>query len=272
MIRQMRPEDIGSAMRLKQAAGWNQTEQDWVNVMALEPEGCWVWEQDGQVVGTTTAVCYGRELAWIGMVLVLPECRGKGIGRGLMEHALGWLEQRGIGQVKLDATDMGRPLYEKLGFREEQPIERWAAAGAGDSAGHRPPATGHGIVAMDRENFGVDRTALYGRLLAAYPGQGGWRPGQGFCLGRPGSNAYYLGPCQAVDAGVAGELIRAEMLRARAAAYFWDLLPAVTPAVDLARELGFERKRTLWRMALRPQVGLPGRPERVFGAAGFEYG
>ena len=46
MIRQMRPEDIGDAMRLKQAAGWNQTEQDWVNVMALEPEGCWVWEQD----------------------------------------------------------------------------------------------------------------------------------------------------------------------------------------------------------------------------------
>jgi GNAT superfamily N-acetyltransferase len=276
----MRPEDLGAAMRLKQAAAWNQTEQDWVNVMALEPEGCWVWEQDAQVVGTTTAVCYGQELAWIGMVLVLPECRGKGIGRRLMEHALEWLERRGIRQVKLDATDMGRPLYEKLGFHVEQAMERWGAAGAGAGgataeeapAGHWPLATGHCIAAMDRECFGVDRVTLFECLLAAFPGQGLWLQGKGFCLGRPGSNAYYLGPCQAVDAGVAGELIRAAMLRARAAAYFWDLFPAVGPAVDLARELGFERKRTLWRMALRPQAGLPGRPERVFGVAGFEYG
>lgn len=276
MIRQMRREDIAAAMRLKQAAGWNQIEQDWVNVMTLEPEGCWVWEQDGQVVGTTTAVCYGQELAWIGMVLVLPECRGKGIGRGLMEHALAWLEERGVLQVKLDATDMGRPLYEKLGFREEQAVERWGAAGTSglsmDDTGHWPPDTGHYIPAMDRECFGLDRTALYEWLLAAYPGQALWRPGKGFCLGRPGSNAYYVGPCQAVDVGVAVDLIRATMLRARAAAYFWDLFPAVGPAVDLARELGFERKRTLWRMALRPQAGLPGRPEQVFGIAGFEYG
>lgn len=272
MIRQMRPEDIGSAMRLKQAAQWNQTGQDWVNVMALEPEGCWVWEQDAQVVGTTTAVCYGQELAWIGMVLVLPECRGKGIGRRLMEHALAWLEQRGLQQVKLDATDMGRPLYEKLGFREEQPIERWGAAGAagvGRAVEEAPPEP---LAAMDRECFGVDRTALYESLLAAFPGQGLWWPGKGFCLGRPGSNAYYLGPCQAVDAGVAGDVIRATMRQAQAAAYFWDLFPAVGPAVDLARELGFQRKRTLWRMALQPQAGPPGRPERVFGAAGFEYG
>jgi len=268
----MRPEDLGAAMRLKQAAAWNQTEQDWVNVMALEPEGCWVWEQDEQVVGTTTAVCYGQELALIGIVLVLPECRGKGIGRGLMEHALEWLERRGIRQVKLDATDMGRPLYAKLGFYVEQPIERWGAG-----SGQWPVASGQygqprRLEVMDRECFGVDRAMLYECLLAAFPGQGAWEPGKGFCLGRPGSNAYYLGPCQAVDAGVAGGLIRAAMLRARAAAYFWDLFPAVGPAVDLARELGFERKRTLWRMALRPQTGLPGRPERVFGVAGFEYG
>jgi len=268
----MRSEDLGAAMRLKQAAGWNQTGQDWVNVMALEPEGCWVWEQDAQVVGTTTAVCYGKELAWIGMVLVLPEWRGKGIGRGLMDHALAWLEQRGIRQVKLDATDMGRPLYEKLGFYVEQPIERWGADGGAGGGVTVEEASREPLAAMDRECFGVDRTTLFESLLAAFPGQGGWRPGKGFCLGRPGSQAYYIGPCQAVDAGVAGELIRATMQQAQAAAYFWDLFPAAGPAVDLARELGFERKRTLWRMALRPQAGLPGRPERVFGAAGFEYG
>ncbi|MBI3694939.1 MAG: GNAT family N-acetyltransferase, partial [Acidobacteria bacterium] len=47
MIRAMRLADIPAAMRLKEAAGWNQIEQDWANVLAMEPEGCWVEELDG---------------------------------------------------------------------------------------------------------------------------------------------------------------------------------------------------------------------------------
>jgi GNAT superfamily N-acetyltransferase len=266
----MRLDDIDAAMRLKQAAGWNQTEQDWANVMALEPEGCWVWEQDALVVGSTTAICYGQELAWIGMVLVLPEHRGKGIARRLMEHALEWLEGRRVKQVKLDATDMGRPLYEKLGFRVERPIERWGApgSGAGGAAGAELPLGP--IAEMDREGFGVDRTPLVARLLQVFRA-GAWRP-EGFCLGRPGSNAYFLGPCSAADAATAGRLVRQVIEAAGAAAYFWDLFPDVPGALELAQSLGFERKRALIRMALRPEGVLPGRPERVFGAAGFEYG
>ena len=126
MIRLMTAADIGAGMRLKEAARWNQTTQDWENVLALEPEGCWVYEVDGVVVGSTTAVLYGQDMAWIGMVLVLPEYRGRGIARELMQHALRYLEERAVHCVKLDATDMGRPLYEQLGFVEELVIERWA--------------------------------------------------------------------------------------------------------------------------------------------------
>ena len=65
MIRRMQTGDLPAAMRLTAAAGWNQTVHDWTNLLALEPEGCWVWEQDGQVAASTTAICYGRELAWV---------------------------------------------------------------------------------------------------------------------------------------------------------------------------------------------------------------
>jgi GNAT superfamily N-acetyltransferase len=266
----MRTDDIAAAMRLKAAAGWNQTEHDWANVLALEPEGCWVWEQEGQVAGTTTAICYGQELAWIGMVLVLPEHRGKGIARGLMEHALQWLAGRGVRQVKLDATDMGRPLYEKLGFRDERLIERWGAPGRDAGAAAPVDLPAEPIAAMDREAFGVDRTPLIAKLLQVFR-TGACAP-DGFCLGRPGSNAYFLGPCAAAGPAAAGRLIREVMQAAGGAAYFWDLFPDVPSAVDLARSLGFERKRSLVRMALRPEAALAGRPERVFGAAGFEYG
>jgi len=272
MIRLLRESDIAACMRLKQAAGWNQTEQDWANVMALEPEGCWLWDEDGQVVATTTAVCYGAELAWIGMVLVLPEFRGRGLARRLMEHALTWLDARRVQQVKLDATDMGRPLYASLGFRDERAIERWGIAW--DRPARFRPASlpAAEMAAFDRECFGADRSRLIWRLLAVYPGQGSWRQGEGFALTRPGSNAHLLGPCQATSPGAAGELLRGLLDRTAAPAFFWDLCPDQPAAVELARELGFERKRELVRMALGPEAAVAGRPERVFGAAGFEYG
>lgn len=272
MIRQMQPPDIPAAMRLKEAAGWNQTEQDWANVLALEPEGCWVEEQQGEVVASTTAVCYGSELAWIGMVLVAPAFRGRGLARGLMEHCLSWLEGRGVGQVKLDATDLGRPLYEKLGFREERAIERWGIASkstARSAGGCELPAAK--IAALDGESFGADRTRLIERLLEAFAGHGAWEP-EGFCLGRPGSNAYFIGPCAASSADAARRLVCRAMAEARAQSFFWDLCSDVPSAVELARELGFERRRALARMALRRETALAGRPERVFAAAGFEYG
>ncbi|MBI3695398.1 MAG: GNAT family N-acetyltransferase [Acidobacteria bacterium] len=269
----MRLADIPAAMRLKEAAGWNQIEQDWANVLAMEPEGCWVEELDGNVVGSTTAVCYGQELAWIGMVLVAPAFRGRGLARGLMEYALRWLEGRGLRQVKLDATDMGRPLYEKLGFRDERLIERWLGWRKEDG----PAAPGASVLPLlqiaelDRGTFGVDRTRLLGRLLEVFPGQGVWEAG-GFVLGRPGSNAYFLGPCAAADAQTAKRLVQGLVRQAPAKSFFWDLFPDVPAAVEVARELGFERRRQLVRMTLRPEAPLRGQPERVFGAAGFEYG
>ncbi|HYM09173.1 MAG TPA: GNAT family N-acetyltransferase [Bryobacterales bacterium] len=291
----MQPSDVPALMRLKEAANWNQIEQDWSNVMALEPEGCWVDEQQGQVAASTTAVCYGQELAWIGMVLVEPRFRGRGLARGLMEHALAWLAERGVRQVKLDATDMGQPLYAKLGFRAERAIERWGATRERRSASAEswlPPLEGQTagpelssaascaaapslstgpVAALDRQSFGVDRTRLIEQLLRAFPGQGA-STGDGFALGRPGSHAYFLGPCAAPDTAAARCLLEALLARARSERFFWDLFPDVAGAADLARDLGFERRRELLRMRLHAETALPGRPERVFGAAGFEYG
>jgi len=272
MIRLMQSSDIGAAMRLKEAAGWNQTSQDWANCLAVEPEGCWVCEQDGRVTATTTAICYGSDLAWIGMVLVDPEFRNRGLARRLMEHCLEWLAARQIRQIKLDASDMGFPLYEKLGFHTERTTERWAASGNSGPKllnSHLPVDP---ISSLDRECFGVDRSRLFQRLLDAFPTQGMWREDEGFALGRPGSNAYFLGPCSAQNPDSARRLIQSLMEHIGGSQFFWDLFPDNDAVVNLARELGFERKRTLIRMFLHPQSTIPGRPECVFAGAGFEYG
>src|SRR5260221_6148539 len=111
-------------MRLKDAAGWNQTAADWQRVLALEPDGCFAIECDGQVRATTTAVCFGEELAWVGMVLTDAQYRGRGFARRLMEHTLAYVRGKRVAWIKLDATDMGRPVYERLGFDDDGAIGR----------------------------------------------------------------------------------------------------------------------------------------------------
>ena len=39
-IRLLGAGDLPAAMRLKEAAGWNQTEEDWLRLLRLEPRGC----------------------------------------------------------------------------------------------------------------------------------------------------------------------------------------------------------------------------------------
>jgi ribosomal protein S18 acetylase RimI-like enzyme len=106
--------DIPAALRLKELAGWNQTESDWRRLLRLQPSGCFCATIEGNVVGTTTTTSYGRELAWIGMVLVDPEFRRLGIATKLMHTALDHLRDLGVATVKLDATPEGRPVYENL--------------------------------------------------------------------------------------------------------------------------------------------------------------
>ena len=48
-IRVMTPADVAAGMRLKDAAGWNQTEDDWRRFLQANPEGCFVAEWNGQI-------------------------------------------------------------------------------------------------------------------------------------------------------------------------------------------------------------------------------
>src|SRR5437867_1836352 len=114
-VRLMTVADIPFGMRLKLANGWNQTEADWRRYLDLQADGCFVAESDGTPVGTLST-CIFEAVAWIAMVLVDAEHRRKGVGTALMRHALELLERQGVVSVRLDATALGQPLYEKLGF------------------------------------------------------------------------------------------------------------------------------------------------------------
>src|SRR6185437_722142 len=127
-IRLLFESDVPAAMRLKEAAGWNQTEDDWHRLLALAPDACFGIDCEGVLAATMTAISYAGELAWVGMVLTAPEFRKRGFARALMSHALDDLRRRGISWVKLDATEMGAGIYSDFDFRFECRVERWQRA------------------------------------------------------------------------------------------------------------------------------------------------
>lgn len=262
--------DIPACMRLKEAAGWNQTEADWRSMLALAPEGCFGIDCDGGLRATTTAICYGSELAWVGMVLTDPAYRRRGLAMQLMEHALEYLRE--VDWIKLDATEMGAPLYERLGFRAEGTIGRWIRPRSGLPDGQTSAGRFAPDAALDRDAFGADRSQVL-RMLAEI--EAGSIPEAGYAMGRPGSRAYYFGPCVARSAGAARDLATWFLRRHANEDVCWDILGANTAAGTLAREFAFERRRQLVRMALSNGKDVPAFQKNdhlVFAAAGFEFG
>src|SRR5579871_2520069 len=117
LVRLLKEEDVAAATELSAEAGWNQTVDDWRMLLQLAPDGCFGMDADGRLVSTATFVCFGRELAWIGMVLTTAAYRRRGFARKLLGQAIERADELGIESLKLDATDQGQPLYESLGFR-----------------------------------------------------------------------------------------------------------------------------------------------------------
>src|SRR5258705_5939259 len=61
-VRLLRESDIPAALRLKELAQWNQTENDWLRLLRLEPNGCFCATIVDREVAPTTTPLYGNEL------------------------------------------------------------------------------------------------------------------------------------------------------------------------------------------------------------------
>jgi GNAT superfamily N-acetyltransferase len=230
-------------MALKEEAGWNQTEQDWLALFEFAPRGCFGIEIGGSLAATITVVTYESGLAWIGMVLTARRFQRQGLASALMRHTLDYLSLKPVDWIKLDATSIGQPLYERFGFEYECDIERWG----------RPGAPASVWFAEQSREMGFDS----------------------FACGRAGSAAAYFGPCRAASLGVAGELLEWFLALHPGEAIYWDLFPANASAIDLARSHGFTLLRKLVRMARRVRPGAPPMPtdvEHTYAIAGFEWG
>lgn len=246
-------DDVAFGLQLSRQAGWNQLEADWRRCLRLAPDGCFVAELDGKSAGTTTTCIFG-DAAWIGMVLVENDLRRRGIGEALMRHALDHLEGKGLRAIWLDATALGRPLYEKLGFVEQEVIGRFAGGPrCGETAIEVRPLRSDdmaAIIEMDRAALGYDRSALFQVLepdLARVTCSG--ERLTGFLFVRPGANAWQIGPCTA-ERDVGGLLLQDAWQRFAGQKVYVDVPVQNQAAGAAVQAAGLKLEREFSRMSL----------------------
>ena len=73
---------------------------------------------EGEIAGTGTAIIH-HDVAWLAHIIVHRNFRKKGIGRFITESLVNRTEVKKTETIYLLATDLGAPVYEKVGFETE---------------------------------------------------------------------------------------------------------------------------------------------------------
>jgi len=286
----LRLEDLDSAFVLSSTAGWNQRLADWRTLLTLAPGGCFAVVGDGRVVGTAIGIDYGG-FGWIAMMLVDPAHRGRGLGRRLLEAAMGVVPPDR--PIRLDATPMGRPLYQACGFEDEVTLTRHVADGSTRLRTSLPhtvaarsarPLTAADLPLLaphDAAVFGGNRRAVlewalegapdYGRIVDSDSGA------PHYCFGREGRLFDQIGPVVAGDDATAQALVSAALVGAGNRPVVLDVFDVRVAFTAWLRGCGFRDQRPLYRMR-RPAAserspidGRIGSPLGEFAILGPEF-
>ncbi|WP_239954596.1 GNAT family N-acetyltransferase [Pantoea sp. Z09] len=111
LFRAMNAQDLEQCYAMTQQLKWPHRREDWQQAMTFG-EGV-VIEEQGKLLGSAILWRWGERAATIGLVIVDGQQQGRGLGKQLM---LTLLEKVPDHNVRLHATEMGKGLYEKLGF------------------------------------------------------------------------------------------------------------------------------------------------------------
>jgi GNAT superfamily N-acetyltransferase len=257
--------DLDGALTLSTTIGWNQRAEDWRMLLHIAPAASFAAVANGRVVGTAIGIDYGR-FGWIAMMLVDPAYRGRGLGARLLEQAMKALPP--TLPIRLDATPLGRPLYQRFGFEDDVALSRHVtdAPAGGDLA--VPQAAGAcirpltaaelpSVAEQDAHVFGGHRRRVIEWMMDSAP-KYAWvahdssgRPQ--YCLGRAGLIFDQIGPVVARDAEVAKALVGAALRHAATKPVVIDAFDARETFAAWLRSAGFRVQRPLYRMC-RPNV------------------
>jgi predicted N-acetyltransferase YhbS len=140
----------------------------------IQSDGWFLASQQEHPVGMVGATNYGA-FAHVGLMAVHPDAQRQGVGLALMRFLLARLDQQHVPLVLLDASEMGRPLYDKLGFvayDETLVFQRHGNLAMLDRPSNIQTISARELdelVQWDTTVFGADRRKVFQALLALFP-------------------------------------------------------------------------------------------------------
>jgi len=269
-IESLGTDDVAGGLALSDAAGWNQTGDDWRLFLGHgHVVGC--RDGEGSLVATAAALPYDARTGWVSMVLVDAAWRHRGLATALLQACIESLLETGRAAV-LDATPAGAPVYRRLGFVAGFAFDRWQGEGEGTASEVRAVRLdSEAIAVIDADAGAVERGFLIGDFLARADSQLlRSADGGGFALARAGRRATQVGPLVAGSDAEALALLGAT-LAAVAGPVFIDVPGRCASFGAALQQRGFTRQRAFTRMALGGAHLLAAR-DRVFALAGPEFG
>lgn len=286
ICRTARRDEMALVIDMAAREGWNPGLHDEAAFYAADPEGFLLAESAGRVIGCISAVAYGADFGFIGLFIVVPDWRGRGVGSLLWDAGMSRLAGRVVG---LDGVPAQQDYYRRKGFALAWQNARFA--------GQAPPAdpvpdspldgrTDERIVALAAVDFAAlcadDRSVFpapredFWRAWIALPGSVGlaWVE-QGRLAGwgvlRPCREGCKIGPLVADRADIAAALYDALSQRAGAgSAVFLDVALPNAQALALARARGLQQVFETARMYRGPAPACA--TGRLYGVTSFELG
>jgi GNAT superfamily N-acetyltransferase len=209
LIKKLDADRLEDCLALAESRDWLRQDHQWRLFFEIS-DVYGIDAPEGGLAGTVVSTQSGNEFAGIGMMLVAPRYERQGLGTRLMTHAL---REGGAASVWLVATEEGRPLYERLGFRAIG--EKFQFVGdfrTSATMTSRPASTVdmQAIAELDAEIFGARRTRMLARLptfceqLRVIDGPAGLR---GYAGAWPNVGSTMIGPVLAENPEVARALI-----------------------------------------------------------------
>jgi GNAT superfamily N-acetyltransferase len=109
----MTRDQVAQAVQWAADEGWNPGLHDADTFRAADPSGFFVGVLDGEPAATLSIVKYGDAFAFLGLYVVRPEFRGRGLGWALWQYGMASVPGRLVG---LDGVVAQQDNYRKSGF------------------------------------------------------------------------------------------------------------------------------------------------------------
>lgn len=206
---------VRRAMDWAEQEGWGPGLTDWMPFFEADPDGFFGSFDGDQTVATLSVVRGSDSVAFVGLYIVEPRLRGKGVGRNLWNEVLGRFEGWTLG---LDGVPEQIETYARQGFVVAHENLRYSADAATlpapDGSGSIEPAGAvdfDSLVTYDGRCFFGPRPDFLARWI-----QGEGRNAvvsitdghiEGFAASRQTSTGHRIGPVFADSVGVAREMI-----------------------------------------------------------------